>query len=73
MFDAVDDLAKRLPRPDWTGDPINDRRAVAQYIANGRRLRSEALLGIGRAMIAFARGSLHRVAGSFSGAPSHQV
>jgi len=73
MFEPVNDLAARLPRPTWTGDPVNDRRAAEQHIANGRRLRNEAFRCMVHAVIAWFRVTAHRVAGSLVGMPSHQV
>lgn len=73
MFEPVNDLAERLPRPTWTGDPVNDRLAAEQHLANGRRLRNEAFRCMVHTVIAWFRGVAHRAAGSLAGTPSHQV
>lgn len=73
MFDSVNHLAKRLPHPEWKGDPFNDQRAMQQYIANGQRLRSEAVASMGRALIARIREGLRRIAHPIGNVPSHQA
>ncbi len=73
MFEVVNQLARRLPHPEWTGDPMNDRLAIEQYAANGRRLRSEAFRCMGRGLAAWFRGRLPDSAGPIAGEPSHQA
>jgi hypothetical protein len=51
MFDPVNDLAKRLPRPAMTGDAIKDGQIVDVYVANARRMRSEAFACMGKALV----------------------
>ena len=72
MFESVNDLAKRLPKPKWTGDPINDRQATEQHIANGKRLRNEAFRCLGRALMASIRSAMRQGSTPISGTPSHQ-
>jgi hypothetical protein len=72
MFDSVNHLAYRLPQPEWTGDPANDRRAIEQYIANGKRLRSEAFRAFWVALAAFVRGIWRQGSAPIGGAASHQ-
>ena len=72
MFDSVNDLAERLPQPKWTGDPANDRRAIEQHIANGKRLRSEAFRAFWHALFVSVRGSVRGGAAPIGGAPSPQ-
>ena len=67
MFESVNDLANRLPKPKWTGDPINDRRATEQHAANGKRLRSEAFRCLGRALMASIRGAIRQGSAPVSG------
>ena len=73
MFEPVNDLARHLPRPAWTGDPVNDRHAAEQHLANGHRLRNEAFRCMVHAVIAWIRGAAHRRVGPFAGTPSHQA
>ena len=56
MFETVNALSKRLPRPVLTGDPRKDHRLREQIMVNAKLLRSEAMACIGRAMLA----SLHQ-------------
>ena len=72
MFDSVNELAKRLPQAEWTGDATGDWRVVEQHIANGRRLRSEAFHAAGRLIISWFRGGATKAAGSIARTPSHQ-
>ena len=72
MFETVNHLATRLPKPVWTGDPMNDREAMEQHIANGKRLRSEAFRCLGRALIASIRSAMSHGSASVGGTPSHQ-
>ena len=51
MFEPVNDLAKRLPRPAMTGDAIKDGQITDVYLANARRMRSEAFACIGKALV----------------------
>lgn len=73
MFESVNDLAKRLPHPEWTGDPINDRRAIEQHIANGKRLRSEAVISLWRVVAASFRGRVPSITKPIGATPSPQV
>jgi len=73
MFEPVNDLAKHLPRPNWTGDPVNDMRVAEQHIANGRVLRSEAFRCLGRGLLAGIQGGMHRVIGPIGATPSYPV
>ena len=73
MFEPVNDLAARLPRPTWTGDPVNDRLTAEQHLANGRRLRNEAFRCMVHAVIAWFSSFARRVEGRIAGTPSHQV
>ncbi len=72
MFDSVNDLAKHLPQPEWTGDPMSDRRAIDQHIANGKRLRSEAFRAFWLALVSSVRGAVRQGDAPIGGAPSHQ-
>ncbi|MEZ5933414.1 MAG: hypothetical protein R3F54_15970 [Alphaproteobacteria bacterium] len=72
MFEPVNDLARRLPHPRLTGDPLEDWHVIEQHVANGRRLRSEAFACMLRSVGAWFRGRAQRPAGSFGGNPSPQ-
>ena len=72
MFDSVNDLAKRLPQPEWTGDPTNDRRAIEQHVANGKRLRSEAFRAFWLALASSVRGAVRQDSAPIGRAPSPQ-
>jgi hypothetical protein len=72
MFETVNDLANRLPQPEWTGDPANDRRAIEQHIANGKLLRSEAFRAFWHALITSVRGAMRQGSAPIGGAPSPQ-
>jgi len=73
MFKDVQDLSKRLPRPAFTGNPQVDRRARQVYIANGERLRSEAVACMGRAFMATLRRGWRQVSRPILTPPSHQA
>jgi len=51
MFEAVNELAKKLPRPPVTGNAVVDDQAREIYIGNARRMRSEAFACLGRAFV----------------------
>ncbi len=44
MFETLDKLNDRLPRPALSNDAIPDPQMIEQYVSNGRALRSEAIL-----------------------------
>ncbi|MGI9437729.1 MAG: hypothetical protein ACR2Q4_23355 [Geminicoccaceae bacterium] len=50
MFETLETLSKRLPRPEMTGDPEHDRAAHQQYMANAGKLRGEAFACVGRSL-----------------------
>lgn len=66
MFESVNELNRRLPRPAMTGDPHYDRHVQDLYVSNGRLLRSEAFACLGRSFVKSLRGLWPRLP-----APSH--
>ena len=49
MFETLNELAKKLPHPDVSGDHDHDQRVRQRDIENAKCLRSEACRCIGRA------------------------
>lgn len=73
MFDTVNALARKLPRPAMTGDPQKDRLVRGQLMANARLMQSEAVSCIGRALLASLRQGWSRMIRSITVRASHQA
>ena len=73
MFESVNALSRRLPRPALTGDPRQDRQAREDIIARARLLQSEAVACIARAMLAWLGQGWHKLTRPLAGEVRHQT
>lgn len=61
MFDTVNELSRRLPRPVLTDDPASVAKARERYLANASLMRSEAVACLGRALWSSLRLGWHQI------------
>lgn len=73
MFESLEDLSKRLPRPQLTGDWWHDQQVHEQYIANAKQMRSEAMACIGRALVQVLISGWRRLSAPVVNSHSHQT
>lgn len=59
MFDTVNELSRRLPRPVLTDDPASVAKARERYLANANLMRSEAIACLARAFWSSLRRGWH--------------
>lgn len=73
MFETVDDLNRRLPKPRIAGDQKYDLLVIEQHISNAKALRSEAFACMIRAAARRLRKTWRQVSVSHMPERSHQA
>ncbi len=73
MFEPVETLNRKLPRPKLTGEPEHDRQVRDLYIDHARVMRSEAFACMARSVVKAVRNGWHNLTMPILPSRSHQA
>ncbi len=61
MFETVETLNRKLPRPKLTGEPVHDQQVRDLYIDHAKIMRSEAFACMARSIVKALRNGWYQL------------